>query len=210
MDSYKYDLSDEKKKKKKTSYKDEPMINKIFFIIIVIMASILLIFIIVNIIKSVNRLNMPELNGDSSVLNGVGNLRTNIDDNNSNNSSDNDSIDDIFLDNNDGNSDSNNTDVNIYEQEEKDLGISKYNDEISSYTGKYQGVYLSDVINAVKEQNKKYTNRKLKVSYNDKIYVENSQLDDLSLTFDVKSNYNVNVEYDEEGYISYILINEIV
>ncbi len=205
MDSYKYDLSDEKQKKK--SYKDEPMINKIFFIIVVIMASILLIFIIVNIINSVNRINMPELNGDSSVLNGVGDLLTNIDNNDKNNSnSNNNNSSGNIIDNNGNNS--SNTDVNIYNEDDKDLGISQYNDEISSYIGKYQGVYLSDVINAVKEQNKKYTNRKLKVSYNDKIYVEKSELDDLSLSFDVKSNYNVNVEYDEEGYISVFVIEK--
>ena len=110
---------------------------------------------------------------------------------------------------NDNSSDYGNTIKDIIDLNEDDnVTTFSFNSGIESYNGTSSGFFIKNMLDNVVTKTKKYPEHKITIIYEDVNTTEEAEIRKLKNNFEDFTNYEVWIDYDEQGYINKITIEK--
>lgn len=105
-------------------------------------------------------------------------------------------------------SNDNNGIFNIFDQEKSKVSQNSFNNKFEFYAGTIYGSRVSYLFDEVIENNKKNKDQLVKVIYEETSTTDSTEIKNLKKKFDSWTKYEVSFEYNDDGYIYEILIED--
>ena len=106
------------------------------------------------------------------------------------------------------NSENNNT-INTYKEIKKKISQSSFNNKYEMYSGTQSKFFIESLLDNVVTNNKKNKEMLVTIIYNDKSTTDPEEIINIKHSLDDKKKYEIKLDYDDDGYVNKITIENL-